>query len=41
MYGAQAVTVPWVKSFQEFPPRQAPAKFNVSDIVQKLTAQNQ
>jgi arylsulfatase len=37
MYGAQAVTVPWVESFKDFPPRQAPAKFNVSDIVQQLS----
>jgi arylsulfatase A-like enzyme len=37
MYGAQAVVKPWVESFKEFPPRQAPAKFNVSDIVQQLS----
>jgi arylsulfatase A-like enzyme len=37
MYDAQAVTKPWVESFIKFPPRQTPAKFNVSDIVQKLT----
>jgi arylsulfatase len=37
MYGAQAVVKPWVESFLEFPPRQAPAKFNVSDIVQQLS----
>jgi arylsulfatase len=37
LYGAQAVVKPWVESFKEFPPRQAPAKFNVSDIVQQLS----
>jgi arylsulfatase len=37
LYGAQAVVKPWVESFLEFPPRQAPAKFNVSDIVQQLS----
>jgi arylsulfatase len=37
MYGAQAVVKPWVESFKAFPPRQPPAKFNVSDIVQQLS----
>ncbi len=35
---AQAVVAKWLETFKEFPPRQAPASFNVNDVVEKLTA---
>ena len=33
---AQELVTDWLKSFQEFPPRQKPASFNLDEVMQKL-----
>jgi arylsulfatase A-like enzyme len=36
---AQALAGEWLKSFQEFPPRQKPASFNLDEVMQKMSEQ--
>ncbi len=33
---AQALVIQWIKSFEEFPPRQKPASYNLDEIMQKM-----
>jgi arylsulfatase A-like enzyme len=35
---AQAMAAEWLSTFKEFPPRQKPARFNLDDVMEKLTA---
>jgi hypothetical protein len=37
MVPAQAIVKRWVETFKEFPPRQAPAKFSVSDALTSMS----
>jgi arylsulfatase len=36
MAPAQAYVGQWLQSFKEFPPRQKPGSFNLSDVMDKL-----
>jgi arylsulfatase len=38
MVPAQALVAQWLSSFQEFPPRQKPASFNLDEVMQRMTA---
>ena len=38
MVPAQALVAQWLSSFQEFPPRQKPASFNLDEVMQRITA---
>ena len=38
---AAAVVMQWMKTLQEFPPRQKPASFSVGDVMAKLEANHQ
>jgi hypothetical protein len=33
---AQVWASPWLSSFQQFPPRQKPASFNLADVMLKM-----
>ena len=35
---AQALVIQWIKSFEEFPPRQKPASYNLDEIMQKMAS---
>jgi arylsulfatase len=35
---AQAIAAKWLDSFKEFPPRQKPASFSLSEVMDKMTA---
>jgi arylsulfatase len=35
---AQAIAAKWLESFKEFPPRQKPASFSLSGVMEKMTA---
>jgi arylsulfatase len=37
---AQAYVASWLASFKDFPPRQKPGTFNLSSVMDKLTAPN-
>jgi arylsulfatase len=34
---AQAYVANWISSFKQFPPRQAPASFNLNQVMSQLT----
>jgi len=34
---AQALVGQWLQTFKDYPPRQRPAKFNLDEVMQKLT----
>jgi arylsulfatase len=34
---AQALVGQWLATFKDYPPRQRPAKFNLDEVMQKLT----
>jgi hypothetical protein len=40
MVPAQTFVGEFMETFKEFPPRQKPAKFNVEDVLKKLTEVN-
>jgi len=35
---AQAIAAKWLESFKEYPPRQKPASFSLSDVMEKMTS---
>jgi arylsulfatase len=35
---AQAIAAKWLESFKEYPPRQKPASFSLSDVMSKMTS---
>jgi len=34
---AQAIAGKWLESFKEFPPRQEPASFSLSEVMEKMS----
>jgi hypothetical protein len=37
MVPAQAIASKWLESFKEYPPRQKPASFSLSAVMEKMT----